>query len=456
MSVIKIKQLAVLIRNENGAIIGSGTLFVPRGDGLHAYIYTASHVIMHNERVEKKLKFKMLVDDEEVDFETDVEDSIKCHDSYDKNSDIKEYDVAVIKVLKKDWMKNLPTLTIGKPKENENINGQGYPISAHEEKLQFAMLPLNGVIRTCSDKYMRSQLQLSNELNPMEHDEELKGYSGAGVYEVSGDQTDPVLLGIFSFGQGQQAVQKLTNIFYSDLLRDICKKNGWEEPEDALQLPGSFEPYAYGATRIIENENTRNQIKDLIDYFIKIGIKPSDLIDSKDSLHDIPRCNNKDRTRCEACWTARLQLISILAILRVKIEEFNDPQIDINTHRIPIDFFCSEGSEGESKIAEVVRSIVDKEYVLGGKFRENAILVWASLDKQNTKVMKRSEFNNVVRDICGEEVTYRLKGYDTLYGESGTNNLSIIHIDELMKVLDAKDIESSTNNLLEVLRDVIR
>jgi hypothetical protein len=456
MNESRIKLLAVLIMNDGGATIGSGTLFVPRGNGLYAYIYTASHVIMEKDKQEKKLKFKMLVDDKEIEFETDNEDSIKCHDKYNKDAEVKEYDVAVIKVKREEWMMKLPTLTIGKPKENDIIHGQGFPINAYEKTLQFAMLPLNGYIGTCSDISKRSQLWVTNSLNPIEHDEDLIGYSGTGIYEECDDKSDLVLLGIFSYGQGDQAVQKITNIFYSELLRDICKKYDWEEPEDAKQLPRSFEPYVYDAIKIIENDTTRNQIKDLIDYFIQRGIGPSNIVDSKDTILDVPKCNNKNRTRCKECWTARLQLISILAILKVKMEDFKNPQIYINDQEvIPIDFFCSEGSQGLSQIRQVVRSIVDKEYAWSGKFRENAILVWASSGKQNTKVMERSQFNNVVRDIC-EDPVYRLKGYDALYGEAETNNLSIIHIDELMRAVDAEDLKSSINNLLEVLRNVIR
>ena len=452
-----IKQLTVLIYNNRGATIGSGTLFVPKSNGSYAYIFTVAHIILNEHIDEKKLKFKMVVDEKAIEFETYAEDSIKCHDKYDKDADVKEYDVAVIKVIKEEWMRKLPTLTVGMPKENGNIHGQGFPSSAYEKNLVFAMLPLNGTIGTCSDLQMRFQINLINKLNPTTRDEELKGYSGSGIYEECYNKTEHILIGIFSYGQGQQAIQNITNSFYSELLRDICKKYGWEEPEDAKQVPKSFEPYVCDAISIIENDKVKNQIKDIIEYIIENGIGPYMLMNTQDDIYDIPKCNNNDRAQCKDCWIARLQLISILAMLGVRIEDLKKPQLNINNknNKTPIEFFCSEGTKGESQIKQVVRSILDKGYTWNSKFRENAILVWASSGKQTHKSMDRTKFNNVIGDICNEPIS-KIRKYDTLYGEGRTNNLSIIHIDELMNAIDDEDETNINNKLLEVLENVIK
>lgn len=450
----KIRQLTVKIFNMMGAYIGSGTLFVPRGDGKYAYIFTAAHVAVLGID-EKKLKFKMLLDEQEKDFETNNEDSIKLHEEYDKNADVKEYDVAVIKINREDWMHKLPTLTIGSPKENEEVQGQGFPKGAHESKLIFNMMELEGKIVTCSNQYKRFQLNIDNKLNLSNRDSELEGYSGSGLYEKRYEDEELVLVGIFSYGQGQNAIQNTTNSFHSELLRDICKKYRWEEPEQANQVPSSFEPYACEAISLIENNKVEQQIHGLIEYIIESGFKPSNLIKNKDDIYDIPKCISKDRVRCKECWIARLQLICILIILGVKIENLRRPCILIEgDNNIPIEFFCSEGSEGDAQMKKVVRSIYDKGFTWNSKFRENAILVWASKGKQTHKIMNRTKFNRIIGNISNELI-YKCRQFDTMYGDRKKNNLSIIHIDELMKLIDVEEDEDINNNLLEALKNVI-
>ena len=452
----KIKQLAVQIINDEGVTKGSGTLFVPNSEGVYAYIFTAAHVLFNKKNQEENLKFKMLVEENEIEIKTNEKDSIKWHEQYDIEADIKKYDVAVIKVTKEEWMRKLPILTIGMPKENEIIEGQGFPNNAYESKTLFARLPLHGSVVTCSNAYKRFQLELTNNLNPNNRDEELIGYSGTGIYEKCDDKIEPVLIGIFSYGQGQQATQSIANSFYSILLLDVCKKHGWEEPEISNQYPTSFEPYLCEAISIIENNNVKNKIKENMKYIIDEGIGPYKLVDSNNDIPDIPKCNGRDRARCKVCWIARLQLISILATLGVEIEELKNPELAIaEGNKIPIDFFCSEGNKGESQMRQVVHSILDKGYAWDNKFRENAILVWASYGNQTHKSMNRTEFNNVIGNICNEPISKKKK-YDTMYGEGRTNNLSIIHIDMLMRAIDTKDETSDNNQLLEVLENVIK
>lgn len=454
MDYTKIKQLAVRIFNSKGAAIGSGTLFVPNKVTEYAYIFTAAHVAI-NGITEKRIKFKMLVNEEEVEFEINDENCIKCHDRFDKDVEPKEYDIAVIKINKKEWMKELPTLTIGTPKENTKIHGQGFPKKAYESKLIFAMLPLNGVIGTCSEKYFRFQLNILNDLGA-NHDEDLKGYSGCGIYEECDEKSELVLMGIFSYGQGCQATQKIANSFSSVLLRDICKKYGWEEPEEANQIPRSFEKYVDDAISIIENEKIQEQVEIIMNELIKMEIGPHKLIDSEDDMHQIPKCNNGNRKKCRACWIARLQLISILIILDVDICDLKKPEIKINDEiKIPIEFFCSEGNKGQSQMKQVIRSIWDSGYAWRNKFRDNAILVWASLGNQTHKRFDRTSFNNVIVDICKEPIS-KMKKYDAMYGDGKVNNLSIIHIDDLMTAIDIEDERNIKNKLLEVLENVIR
>lgn len=451
MNKIKIKQLTVKIYNKGGGAIGSGTLYVPKGNGKHAYVFTAAHVAVKGLDAQY-LGFKMLVDQQEMNFETKEDDAIKLHDKFDKDADIKTYDVAIIKIIKEDWMQSLPILTIGNPREDLSVEGRGFPSSAREDNLKFAIMPLNGQIGTCSDQDQRFHLILANKLtNPSE---ELPGYSGSGLFEERDEATELVLIGIFSYGQGKNAIQNTTNAFYSSLLQDICKQYGLEEPEEANQAPSSFEPYILDAISMIENDTVRENIHQIIKYIIETGIKPSGLINTEDGIHDIPQCNSRDRVRCKMCWVSRLRLISILAMIEGEISNPIKPSISLDEKFIPIEFFCSEGSEGNSQIGKVVRSIFNKGFAWENKFREDAILVWASIGNQTHKDMTRTEFSRLIEDICNEQVN-RMKKYDTMYGEGKNNNLSIIHIDKLMTAIDVRGNKDVKNSVLEVLEDVI-
>lgn len=451
MSNSKIEQLTVKIYLNYGVAIGSGTLYVPKEDGENAYVFTAAHVASQGLDV-KYLEFKILVNEEEKKFETKEEDAIKLHDKYERDAQVKTYDVAVIKVIKEDWMKSLPTLTIGTPTKEMCIEGKGFPISAHENNLGFAMMPLNGQAGRCSDENQRFHLILSNELrNPCE---ELPGYSGSGLYEQRETESDLVLIGIFSYGQGQNAIQNTANAFYGRLLKDICYQYGWEQPEDANQAPSSFTPYVCDAINIIENDSVREDIDGIIKYIIEEGVKPASLINTTEDLYDIPKCINNDRVRCKICWISRLRLISILAMLDVKVDKLREPEVLVNDKSIPVEFFCSEGSEGNSQMRKVIRSIFNTGFIWKNKFRDNAILVWASKDTQTHKTMTRTDLSRLIGDICKESVN-RIKKYDTMYGEGKNNDLSIIHIDELMKAIDVEEHNDVKNSVLEVFKNVI-
>lgn len=454
MSKEKIKQLAVKIFDKIGKHIGSGTLFVPKERGKYAYVFTAAHVAILG--IEKeKLKFKMVIDEKEKNFETNDEDSMKIHEKYPKGDDVKEYDVAVIKVNRENWMEGLPTLTIGDPKEEDEIQGQGFPINACEPKFVFHMTPLEGKIGTCSNVDKRFQLVVSNDLNSSDRDSELKGYSGSGLYEKRDGIEDLVLVGIFSYGQGKNALQKRTNSFYSELLQEICRKYNFEKPEKANQIPSSFKYYVEEATNLIENNELRQQILDLLAYLIEEGLIPAKLVASAEKdIYDIPECNNKYRIRCKECWIARLKLIYSLALLDDRIDNFKNPKIALDDKKeIPIEFFCSEGSEGNSQLKKVVRSIYNKGFAYNTKFRDNAILVWASKGNPTHKSMNRTEFSRIVGKISTEPI-YRKK-FDTMYGESKKNDLSIIHIDKLIEAIDVEDVKDVNNKLLEAFKNVI-
>ena len=444
-----IKQLTVRIYDENDVAIGSGSLFIPKTISLFAYVYTAAHVVTDKELV----KFKSVIDEHEYCFESIDKDSIKCHDKFE-DSEVKKFDTAVIKVKREEWMNKLPSLILASPSEGKKIEGRGFPRNTYDSNLQMAMLPLEGTVGMCSEQEKRFHISLNNNLDSSDRNDELKGYSGSGIY-IKSTRDNLELIGIFSYGQGQNAIQGVTNAFSIELIKDICIKYKWELPEDSMEVPSSFIDYKEDAINIIENEEIKRHISLIIDTLTENKIIPSTLVHNKSQIYDIPQCVNNNRMRCKECWIARLQLICILAILGVSIEDLNEPQIKIGNSNIPIDFFCSEGKKGNSTLGGVVRSILTSGYLWDNNLRENAILIWASKGKQTRKFMPKSKFKNVISDICNETAS-RINRYDTMYGEGRANNLSIIHIDKIMEAVDCDEKKDVYKNVMEVLNNAIK
>lgn len=450
MSKRKIKQLAVKIYKKSGAAIGTGVLYVPLSDGKYAYVFTAAHVA--EKGIDKQyLSFKACVGDSYEEFETKGDSDIKLHSKYASN----EFDVAVVRVEKEDWMMGLPKLVIGNPVERDKVEGEGFPQSARDKTLKFSMLPLDGTINTCSDSDKRFQIVLDNKLQ--DASKELGGYSGSGIYNVSEDDEELVLIGIFSYGQGVNATQNITNVFYSSLLIEICEENKWEMPELSNQAPSSFEVYIDDAVNIIESDSVRSNLSDLARYFVESGIKPTLFVKQSSDIYDIPECKSNNRMRCKTCWISRLKLISILAFIKGDLKDLDKPIIEIDSKKVPIDFFCSEGSEGKCQMKKVVHSIVSSGFIWKNKFRDNAILIWASQEPPTHELMCCTKMNRIVGDICNQPINkIKLKKYDTLYGEGKNDNLSIIHINKLMKAIDIEEIDEVEKNVMEVFGDAIR
>lgn len=451
MSKRKIKQLAVKIYKKSGAAIGSGVLYVPSSDGKYAYVFTAAHVAEKGID-EQYLSFKACVGDSYEEFETKGDSDIKLHRKYVSN----EFDIAVARVEKEEWMRELPRLVIGDPVESDDVEGEGFPESARDKYLKFSMLPLDGTINTCSDSAKRFQIVLDNNLQD-ERSAELEGYSGSGIYNISKDDEELVLIGIFSYGQGVNSTQNTTNVFYSSLIIEICEENKWEIPELSNEAPSSFESYIDDAVNIIENDSVRSNLSDLAMYFVESGIKPTLFVKQSSDIYDIPECRSTNRMRCKTCWISRLKLISILAFIKGNLDNLDKPIIEINRRKVPIDFFCSEGSEGKCQMKKVVHSIVSSGFIWKNKFRDNAILIWASQEAPTHELMCCTQMNRIVGDICNQPINkIKLKKYDTLYGEGKNDNLSIIHINKLMKAIDIEEIDEVEKNVMEVFGDAIR
>lgn len=455
----ELESIAVRIEEKgSGQYLGSGTLCISDYKSKYAYIVTAAHVIY-----EKDFIVRAYCNNNEngqiIKSNIHIKNT-KFHPEYDPTLDIKVKDVVVICVEKEEWMNLLPRTILGQPTKYGSILGRGFPDGTEEQIFKLAGQELEGCIGNISKEAHRFHLKLHMDIDNGNRDEELKGYSGTGLFNTDKDENDLILLGVFSYGEGINAKNSITNVFDSELVQEIILQNGWEPFGITTDAPLSFEPFIELAVSRIETDIVRNELLVKAEDEICTKISPDKL---STKYHDIPICIG-NRMRCEKYWTSILQLLSILSIVGVDVKDFNEPYISLEKNgdmiRVPIEFICSEGHEGKCQMGAFIRSLLYSDYAWGNKLRENGLIIWSSKDIPTKMKRNSTEISRIVANICQDRKDKEVvrRRLHIKYGEVIQNKFSIMHIHNLISDLDSyeeDDYEDIIKYIKKVLSDAI-
>ncbi|MBF8982717.1 hypothetical protein IZY60_04100 [Lutibacter sp. B2] len=442
-------RIEVELEGSKNKILGSGVLWGPDdATSKYNYVFTAAHVIYKN----KDSKLIIRYFDKEGEEKTEQSDSISIHCQYDDDVRPYIYDVAIIRIKKINTkyqnflMKKVDQIE-GKP----NIIARGFPKMMHNSKnFRFSGKDVCARYSQPEKRMRQFQYNISNSenVNLAERNEELVGLSGMGVFLK--DEQKITLIGIHSYGVGDDSPFNTVVGMGSELIIDICTNEGWDIPQYILDIQVNLSEYIKYLAVDIEND----EFGDIMD-----DISEEDVLESIRHGFCGISANCKNREAPHRCNPFNVHLLFCLCILRLLNDNvcFKTPEIEKEGQNYPVKFICSGGInvEGINAVRVTMKDFILSlkiDYLKKNIVKDKSLIIWYS--DINTKGRQlecsREEFKNIVPDI--KKDIRKMDGFNIKSGPSQSNDLSIIHVNQIKKYIESNDnLESVKESILKVI-----
>lgn len=426
----KLQYIAVRLEDKCN-IIGSGILWQENETSNNVYIYTAAHVVENKD----KITINYITEEKKSKKVEVLKDNIKIHEKYEnlEDQDVK-FDVAIIKIdrNKLDKLKYIyyDIETEMKKNINNDIILRGFSKKFNVKEIKLSGTCLKGEFENI-DTDLKAFTYILNkdiQIDLSDRDEELEGFSGAGIFKKHGKNL--TLVGIHSGGLGSNSALSKILAMSVELLLDICMMLEYPVPKGTQVING----FLIDAVKNFEMEIRDDNLLDIMDELIK-----------NDFSHVIKAGFCKSSKKCKlinqehCCQIFRNDLLIFVCLLKYINEsvDYKNPCIKIDEDNICIRYICSEGDECYSRInmQQFIRSI-KTDYLNKNKVENNSIIIWGS-EKSisgNQHYCGYDQFKNIVSQI-NQYSNDEKPGVNIIDGIRHPRRLAIISMNEILSKL---------------------
>lgn len=431
------------ISGSDNEILGSGIWWEPNKSSEYIYIFTATHVVL-----EKKDIIVRYIDKYQKDFEVRIEENnIACHrDNKIKEGELPSRDVAVLRCKRQDANKAVTNSyklqTVENLKENRNMIFIGFPdVLFQKSSFTFSNKPVNITLETPDkqEKRFKYRMDPSVGINPFEANEQLVGFSGAGIF--SNNNSELLLLGINSNSLGEKADLNTSAGMSSELIVEVCKEKNWDIPIMASSVVGNLEDALDNFLDEIDNDELHEIMKQIIESDFEKVIKSNFCGISRECE------KNSCPHQCQTFRNNLLIIVCILKYLNASIE-FEKASIEKNKEEIvPVRYVCCDGELKLNKItlSSFIYSLKN-DYLINKKIDENSLILWGTkktIKDDSDKYCTPERFRKIIKDIKGAYISDR--EFDIKKGLNQPKKLAIIEINELIKNIKDDTLEDMVN-----------
>ena len=435
------------ISGSENEILGSGIWWEPNKTSEYIYIFTAAHVVL-----DKKDIIVRYIDKDHKDLEVRIEDNnIVCHrDKKIKEGELPSRDVAVLRCKRQDASKavtkSYKLQKVENLKENRNMIFRGFPdVLFQESSFTLSNKPVNITLENPDkqEKRFKYRIDPSVGINPFEANEQLVGFSGAGIF--SNNNSELLLLGINSNSLGENADLNTCAGMSSELIIEICKEKGWNIPVMASSVEGNLEDAICNFSDEIDNDELHEIMKQIIETDFENVIKSNFCGISKECE------NNSCPHQCQTFRNNLLIILCILKYLNTPIE-FEKASLDNEGKIIPVRYVCCDGELELNKITlgSFINSLKN-DYLMNNKIDENSLILWGTkkIIKGSEKYCTPKGFRKIIKDIKGSYTSNR--GFDIKKGLIQPKELAIIEINTLIENIKEDTLEDMVNFIKQSL-----
>lgn len=436
-----------VISGSDNEILGSGIWWEPNKTSEYIYIFTAAHVVL-----DKKDIIVRYIDKDQKVLDVRIEDNnIACHrDKKIKDGELPSRDVAVLRCKRQEANKAIANTyklqTVENLKENREMIFTGFPdILFQKSSFVLSNKPVNITLENPDKQEKRFMYSINPSvgINPFEANDQLVGFSGAGIF--SNNNSELLLLGVNSNSLGERADLNTCAGMSSELIVEICKEKCWDTPIMANSVVGNLEDAIKNFLDEIDNDELHEIMKQIIEDDFEKVIRSNFCGISKE-------CEN---ISCpHQCRTFRNYLLIILCILKylnVSIE-FEKASIENEGESIPVRYVCCDGELELNRItlSSFINSLKN-DYLTNNKIDENSLILWGTKKKIKglEKYCTPKRFKKIIKDIKGPYTSNG--GFDIKRGLNQPKELAIIEINTLIENINEDTLEDMVNFIKESL-----
>lgn len=435
------------ISGSENEILGSGIWWEPNKSSEYIYIFTAAHVVSN----QKNIIVKYIDKDQKV-FDVKIEENnIAWHrDKEIEKGKLPSRDVAILRCERKNAdkaiMNTYKLQTVENLQENREMVFRGFPdILLQESSFIFSNKIANVTLENIDKQEKRFTYGISPSvgINPFEANDQLVGFSGAGIF--SSNNSELLLLGINSSSLGENADLNTCAGMSSELIVEICKEKCWDEPIMANSVVGNLEDAIDNFFVEIENDELHEIMKKIIKNDFEKVIRSDFCGISKE-------CEN--RSCPQQCQTFRNYLLIIICILKYLNDsiEFDKASIKNEEKIVPVRYVCCDGEKELTKVSlcSFINSLKN-DYLINNKIDENSLILWATKNKISglEKYCTPKRFRSIIKDIKEPYISSRR--FDIKTGLNQPRELAIIEIDTLIGSINDDTLENMVNFIKETL-----
>lgn len=434
-----LKKYAVKLKTED-EYLGSGVLWRPEQNAQNKlYVFTAAHVVkgyqdiivefLHNDELKEVHSDNIIMSDNYQEeggwFDTAI---IILDYNYEE---LPSYRVLSFEKEEEILLKNLQLLIVGFP-ESGTVRDSF--------QLSLDTLLCNYECFDGTKACVKYKISTSN-INNVERNEELIGFSGGGVFTQIGAES--ILVGIHKGSDGTNAARG--NLFgvTTDYIRKLCYEKNCDIPQTVKEVNGNLsDREQYFVEEILndlENDDDYEKMAGFLSEILK-----QDMVEIINSTF----CGFCEECRYNVsyhrCRYFRGFLLLLLIFLR-GMEESEQCNLNSLTvwNQVPVYFICSEGKWISRRDRQTQLKMQHFIYALKTErnlhyIKDNSIIIWGSerSTRDNQRKCGGAEYKKALNNIA------RTPGsaLDIANVVSEPKPKAIIHISEIMNMLSGEDL----------------
>lgn len=450
----EIKKYAVRIKSKD-IILGSGVLWKAKLSKKNKlYVFTAAHVIKNCKNIVVEFWHddrKMEVPAEKIVVSTEYQNKGVWKDvaviilDYDYQN-FQTYRIAKLSGSDKIILNESNLVIIGFPKSG--VLKDSFRLSVDTLKCKYQ--GYDDSIKTIKYKFIESNIDNSDK------NEELKGYSGGGIFAQNGSEI--VLVGLHKGALGDNAARGNLIGTAADYVRKICQENDINVPE-IEEIDGNLSDRKQYFIEEILNELEDDDFDSICE--ILNGIMDQDMVQIIKGMF----CNFCEECNYGSLYHQCVFFRGFLLVLVVFLKTI-DEEIDLLLPRIkemnnvPIYFICSEGKGIKNKDEQTQLKInhfvyaLKTERKLSYKLETGCIIVWGSKKqpRDDHRKCSRKEFKKVLKDITG--ISENKLDITKIISEPQPQ--VIIHINEIINMLRKGQMEQLHEKFIKYIEELKR
>ncbi len=431
----------------NNELLGSGIWWEPEETSEYIYIFTAAHVVL-----DKKDIVVRYIDENQNELEVRIEENNIAYHKDKKiiEGELPSRDVAVLRCKRQEANKAIVNTyklqKVENLKSNREMTFSGFPDALHQKSsFIFSNRIVKATLGNIDKREKRFTYGISSSVivNPYEANEQLIGFSGAGIF--LNDNSELLLLGINSNSLGKQADLGTCAAMSSELIVEICEEKKWDIPIIANSVIGNLEDAIENFLDEIDNDELQEIMKEIIETDFEKVIKGDFCGISKEC--EKANCSHE-------CQTFRNYLLIILCILKYLNDsiKFEKAWIENEGERIPVKYICCDGELQLNKVtlSSFINSLKN-DYLINNKINEKSLILWGTKKpvKGREKYCTPKNFRRIIKDIKG---TYTSGSrFDIKRGLGQPKDLAIIEISTLIEKINDHTLEDMVNLIKESL-----